>query len=39
MHIVQSGLEGGEQVVVDGLQRIGEGAVVDAHPAQPDGKK
>jgi RND family efflux transporter MFP subunit len=38
MHIVQSGLEGGEQIVVDGLQRIGDGAVVDAQPAQPDGK-
>jgi membrane fusion protein, multidrug efflux system len=39
MHIVQSGLEGGELIVVDGLQRIGDGAIVEAHPAQPDGKK
>jgi len=36
MRIVQAGLEGGEQIVVDGLQRISDGAIVDAHPVQPD---
>jgi membrane fusion protein (multidrug efflux system) len=33
MRVVQSGLGGGEQIVVDGLQRISDGAAVNPHPA------
>jgi len=36
--IVQTGLDGGEQLVVDGLQQISDGAVVDPHPTQPSAK-
>ena len=39
VRIVQTGLEGGEQIVVDGLQRIGDGTVVDPHLVQPDRNK
>jgi len=33
--VVTNGLAGGEHVVVDGLQRVADGAVVDPHPAPP----
>jgi membrane fusion protein (multidrug efflux system) len=33
--VVTKGLEGGETIVVDGLQRVGEGSIVDPHPAPP----
>jgi len=33
--LVTSGLSGGEHVVVDGLQRVTDGAVVVPHPAPP----
>ncbi len=36
--IVEAGLVGGEQVVVDGLQHISDGAVVEPHAAQPPTK-
>jgi multidrug efflux system membrane fusion protein len=32
--IVTSGLEAGDQVIVDGIQRVQPGALVDAHPQQ-----
>jgi membrane fusion protein (multidrug efflux system) len=35
MAVVKTGLDGGEQVVVDGLQQITQGSVVDPHPTQP----
>jgi RND family efflux transporter MFP subunit len=35
--IVTNGLTGGEKIVVDGLQRITDGAVVDPKPAPPAG--
>jgi membrane fusion protein, multidrug efflux system len=31
--VVMSGLAGGERIIVDGLQRVTDGATVDAHPA------
>jgi membrane fusion protein (multidrug efflux system) len=36
VRVVESGLAGGELIVVDGLQRISDGATVDPHPAQPE---
>jgi membrane fusion protein, multidrug efflux system len=33
MRVVKSGLTGGEKVIVDGLQRVTDGASVDPHPA------
>ena len=33
VRIVRSGLAGGEQLVVDGLPRMSDGAVVEPHPA------
>lgn len=38
MRIVNSGLAGGEQIVVEGLQNLREGAVVAPHPAQAQTK-
>jgi membrane fusion protein (multidrug efflux system) len=38
MRIVNAGLVGGEQLVVEGLQNIREGAVVAPHPAQAPTK-
>ena len=35
MRIVKSGLSGGEKIIVDGLQRVTDGATVDPHPAPP----
>lgn len=35
--VITKGLEGGERIVVDGVQRVSEGAVVDPHPAPPAG--
>jgi membrane fusion protein (multidrug efflux system) len=35
--LVTSGLTGGEKIIVDGLQRVTDGAVVDPHPAPPPG--
>jgi membrane fusion protein (multidrug efflux system) len=33
--VVTNGLAGGEKVIVDGLQRVTDGATVDPHPAPP----
>jgi RND family efflux transporter MFP subunit len=33
--LVTKGLAGGEKIVIDGLQRVADGAVVDPHPAPP----
>jgi membrane fusion protein (multidrug efflux system) len=33
VRIVTSGLAGGEQIVIDGLQKVTDGATVDPHPA------
>jgi membrane fusion protein, multidrug efflux system len=33
--VVTSGLSGGEHIVVDGLQRVTDGAIVAPHPAPP----
>jgi membrane fusion protein (multidrug efflux system) len=33
--VVTKGLSGGEHIVVDGLQRVTDGAIVAPHPAQP----
>ncbi len=35
--LVTNGLVGGEKVIVDGLQRVTDGATVDPHPAPPPG--
>lgn len=35
VRLVTSGLVGGEHIVVDGLQRVTDGATVDPHPAPP----
>ena len=35
--IVNKGLAGGEQIVVDGLQHVTDGAGVEPHPAAPQG--
>ena len=35
--VVTKGLVGGEKIVVDGLQRVTDGATVDPHPAPPPG--
>jgi membrane fusion protein (multidrug efflux system) len=35
--VVTSGLVGGEHIVVDGLQRVADGATVVPHPAPPPG--
>jgi membrane fusion protein (multidrug efflux system) len=35
VRLVTRGLDGGEHIVVDGLQRVADGATVDPHPAPP----
>jgi membrane fusion protein, multidrug efflux system len=35
VRLVTSGLAGGERIVVDGLQRVADGATVDPRPASP----
>jgi len=38
MWVIESGLKPGEQVVVEGLQRLKEGSLVTPKPAQPSGE-
>lgn len=38
MWVIDEGLKPGEQVVTEGLQRVKEGILVTAKPAQPSGK-
>ena len=39
LRVVQTGLKAGERVVVNGLQRIRPGAVVEPQPVAMDGKE
>ncbi len=36
VRVVEKGLSEGDSIVVDGVQKAGDGAVVDPHPAPPD---
>ena len=38
-YVVRSGLAPGEQLIVSGLQKIGDGAPVQAGPAAPAAEK